>query len=101
MLTTPDAAASSTTDDKARIAELEDILRDIAMGAQMQQPLAKGAFASFAREVERVATAGLPQKTRDALQRMKDHENTARAISAGSGIAGAILPSDLLSKATH
>jgi hypothetical protein len=101
MLTSPDAALNSDSDDKARIKELEEILRDIAMGAQMNLPLYKGAMANYIREVERVATSGLPDKVRAALSRMKSMENTARAVLVGSGIAGAVLPGDMLSKATH
>jgi hypothetical protein len=97
----PVAAPISPVDDKARITELEEILRDIAMGAQMTLPMYSGAMANYIREVERVATSGLPEKARAALRRMKSMENTARAVITGSGIAGAVLPGDMLSKSTH
>jgi hypothetical protein len=44
--------------EQERIAELQAILRDIAMGADMMLPLFSGAALSYAKEVKRVANEG-------------------------------------------
>lgn len=44
--------------DQERIAQLQAVLRDIAEGAEMMLPVVSGSFASYVKEVKRVATEG-------------------------------------------
>ncbi len=77
-MSNPDSAESRPTEEQARIGELEAILRDIARGAQMTLPYAQGAFASYVKEVARVATAGLPPEMQAALERLQHTEDQLR-----------------------
>jgi hypothetical protein len=69
-------------DDQARIADLEDTVRDLALGASMmlQPGIAHGALADYARDIARVTQEALTGKASTAPERILQLETALREL---------------------
>jgi hypothetical protein len=80
------AVLSEELDDRARIADLEDTVRDLALGASMmlQPGIAHGALAEYARDIARVTDAALTSKAPTTPVRIHDLESALRELVKGA-----------------
>jgi hypothetical protein len=69
-------------DDRARIADLEDTVRDLALGASMmlQPGIALGALADYARDIARVTDLALTSKAPTTQVRILQLETALREL---------------------
>lgn len=76
------AAPLSGFDDQARIADLEDTVRDLALGASMMlEPwVAHGALADYARDLARLTDLALTSKAPTTQVRILQLETALREI---------------------
>jgi hypothetical protein len=76
------AVLSVESDDHARIADLEDTVRDLALGASMmlQPGIALGALADYARDIARVTDLALTSKALTPQVRILQLETALREL---------------------